>query len=596
MASIEFIYNGNNIILIQCDINDRMKEIINKYILKTSIDKNSVIFLYSGNIIDEQLKLSEIIERDKKDIKDKIKILVNSLDNINNNKSLVKSKYIICPKCKENIKYKMNEYKIYLYECKNGHRMNNILLDEFEKTQYIDISKIECNQCKESNKSNTHKNEFYICLSCGINLCPLCKSSHNKLHNIINYEQKNYICEKHNEIYIKYCDECKMNLCLFCEKQHKNHNNISYADIMPSNDKIKENMNKLKESIDIFNKNIEEIINKLKKVKENMEIYFKINNNIINNYIIEKNRNYEILQNINEINNNIYGEINKINNDENINNKIINIVNIYNKMVNKDISEINIIYDISKKVKDIEEEETINIFGGEFVQNNKNICKIIIDDEEYDIKEKFDIKNYKKNILKIKLKGIDNVINMSYMFSCCRLLLSIPDISKWNTNNVTNMSYMFSNCKLLSSLPDISKWNTSNVTDMSLMFSFCTSLSSLPDISKWNTSNVKNMSYIFSYCKSLSSLPDISKWTINNVKDMTAMFQYCSSLSSLPDISKWNTNNVTNMSGMFYKCSLLSSLPDISKWNTDNVTKMDDMFTNCKKIKFTKQIKLKFKL
>ena len=73
-----------------------------------------------------------------------------------------------------------------------------------------------------------------------------------------------------------------MNLCLFCEKQHKNHNNISYADIMPSNDKIKENMNKLKESIDIFNKNIEEIINKLKKVKENMEIYFKINNNIIN--------------------------------------------------------------------------------------------------------------------------------------------------------------------------------------------------------------------------------------------------------------------------------------------------------------------------
>ena len=45
MASIEFIYN-ENIILIQCDIKDRMKEIINKYILKTSINKNSVIFLY----------------------------------------------------------------------------------------------------------------------------------------------------------------------------------------------------------------------------------------------------------------------------------------------------------------------------------------------------------------------------------------------------------------------------------------------------------------------------------------------------------------------------------------------------------------------
>ena len=237
-------------------------------------------------------------------------------------------------------------------------------------------------------------------------------------------------------------------------------------------------------------------------------------------------------------------------------------------MVNKDISEINIIYDISKKDKDIEEEEnTINIFGGEFVKNNKSICKMIIDDEEYEIKEKLDITNFNKNILKVKLKGIDNITNMSYMFSCCKLLSSLPDISKWNTNNVTNMSHMFSNCRLLSSLPDISKWNTNNVADMSLMFSFCRGISSLPDISKWNTNKVSNMSYMFSFCKSLSSLPDISKWNTINVTNMAAMFQCCSSLSSLPDISKWNTINVTNMAGMFYKCSFLSSLPDISKWN-----------------------------
>ena len=208
MASIEFSYNGNNI-LIQCDINDKMEEIINKYILKSSIDKSSVVFLYSGNIINEELKLSEIIGKDKKD---KIKILVNSLDNINNNNSLKKSEYIICPQCKENIKFKIEDYKISLYKCKNGHRIDNILLDEFEKTQYIDISKIECNICKENNKSNTYNNEFYICLTCRINICPLCKSSHDKLHNIINYEQKNYICERHNETYIKYCDECKKNI------------------------------------------------------------------------------------------------------------------------------------------------------------------------------------------------------------------------------------------------------------------------------------------------------------------------------------------------------------------------------------------------
>jgi len=592
MASIEFIYN-ENILLIQCDKNDRMKEIINKYILKTSIKKNSVIFLYSGNIIDEELNLSEIIGNDKIE---KIRILVYSLDKINNNKSIIKSEYIICPKCKENIKFKLKDYKIYLYECKNGHKIGNILLDEFEKSQYIDISKIKCEKCREKNKSNTFKNEFYKCFTCGINICPLCKSSHDKLHNIINFEQKNYICEKHNENYIKYCDECKINLCIMCGKEHKNHNSILYEDIIPNNDKIKEYIKDLRQSIDIFNKNIEEIITKLEKVKENIEIYYNINNQILNNYII-KNRNYEILQNINEIiNNRIIEEINKINKDEDINNKIIKILNIYNKMMDKDISEINIIYDISKRDKKIEKEDTINIFGDEFVKNNKNICKMIIDNEEYEIIEKYNIKNFSKNILNIKLKGIDSVTNIRCMFSNCSSLLSLPDISKWNTNNITNMSGMLSNCSSLSSLPDISKWNTNNVTNISYMFNYCSSLSSLPDISKWNINNVIDMSYIFSYCLSLSSLPDISKWNTNKVTNMQHMFFDCSSLLSLPDISKWNTNNVTDMSYMFFDCLSLLSLPDISKWNTNKVTNMNGIFGCCFKIKFTKQIKLKFKL
>ena len=36
------------------------------------------------------------------------------------------------------------------------------------------------------------------------------------------------------------------------------------------------------------------------------------------------------------------------------------------------------------------------------------------------------------------------------------------------------------------SLPDISKWNTENVIDMGGMFSICSSLVGLSDISKWN--------------------------------------------------------------------------------------------------------------
>ena len=32
---------------------------------------------------------------------------------------------------------------------------------------------------------------------------------------------------------------------------------------------------------------------------------------------------------------------------------------------------------------------------------------------------------------------------MSAMFSGCLLLISLPDISKWDTKNVTNMTIMF---------------------------------------------------------------------------------------------------------------------------------------------------------
>ena len=73
-------------------------------------------------------------------------------------------------------------------------------------------------------------------------------------------------------------------------------------------------------------------------------------------------------------------------------------------MSEKDISKINIIYQINKKNK-----KDINIFGNKFVENNKNICKMIIDNKEYEICRKFNIKGYNKNKLEIKLKGIDNI-------------------------------------------------------------------------------------------------------------------------------------------------------------------------------------------
>ena len=104
-------------------------------------------------------------------------------------------------------------------------------------------------------------------------------------------------------------------------------------------------------------------------------------------------------------------------------------LNIY-KMFNEDTSEINIIYDINKKNK--REGDYINIFGSNFVKNNKNICRLIIDNKEYEIKEKLNIKEYKNKLLNIKLKGINNITDMSSMLEGCSSLSSLPEISKWN--------------------------------------------------------------------------------------------------------------------------------------------------------------------
>ena len=268
---------------------------------------------------------------------------------------------------------------------------------------------------------------------------------------------------------------------------------------------------------------------------------------------------------------------------------------------------------------DIKQYPIIRIFGDKFVENNKNNCYLLINEEQRELKSilnrnEINVENKILKIILIEKKTITdmnnmfyygeaefnstlislpdisewdtiNVKNMSYMFYNCIALKSLPDISKWNTANVTNMSYMFYNCMALKSLPDISKWNTANVTNMSHIITRCP-LESLPDISKWNITKVTNMSGLFSGFRSLISLSDISKWNTTNVKDMSYMFAGCS-LESLPDISKWTTINVNNMSNMFaggFAGKNIKSWPDISKWNTINVKDMSSMFENCESL------------
>ncbi len=262
--------------------------------------------------------------------------------------------------------------------------------------------------------------------------------------------------------------------------------------------------------------------------------------------------------------------------------------------------------------------KNLRLFGKQFVENNIDKCRLVINNEEQELKEfilinvhrkkkpkKKDGQNpevlkAKKNIsksdfkllnkkskryeeddeLEIKLIGAEKITDMSYIFSKCSSLVSL-DISNWKTSNIENMRYMFNHCNF-SSLPnEISNIDTSKVTNMSFIFNKCESLLMLPDISKWNTSNVRYMNNMFEECESLLSFPDISKWDTRNVNDMSNMFSKCKSLANIPDISKWDTTNVSNMSCMFSNCRSLAILPDLSKWKNSNLNYKLYMFKGC---------------
>lgn len=193
---------------------------------------NSLFFLYNGDIIKDDLTFEEIINSEDKE-RNKIIILVKSTnDKTLDETDLTKSKTIICPKCGEISKISIYNYKISLYDCINKHKTDNIFLDQYEKSQFIDESNIKCGICKKVNKSNTFKNKFFRCISCKLNICTLCKSNHDKSHNIINYDEKYYICEEDNEYYNSYCNTCQKNICMVCEEDHNEHEIISFGKIV----------------------------------------------------------------------------------------------------------------------------------------------------------------------------------------------------------------------------------------------------------------------------------------------------------------------------------------------------------------------------
>ena len=340
MSKVDFQYNGGNTVIL-CNETDTTKEIINRFSLKSLVDKTKIFFSYngiSGSQFNQELTFAQMANSVDKNRKE-MTIIVNDLtENSETNQKIIKSKNVICPTCKESTKIEFKNYQITLSDCKNNHKINNVSFDEFERGQNIDLSSIKCNKCTNKSKFDSYNKQFYKCCTCNINLCLLCKSNHDTNHIVLEYDEYHYKCGKHKETYTKYCKNCKKNICMLCENEgeHTNHNNIYLGDLLPNKNELKNRMNAFNEKLNKFNKHMNEIIDILNTVKNNVNEYSKINSDIINNYE-DKYRNFETLYNLKRVFNNdeIIKDINYINDGENINDKFNRVLNIFYKVTNK---------------------------------------------------------------------------------------------------------------------------------------------------------------------------------------------------------------------------------------------------------------------
>jgi hypothetical protein len=251
MIEIEFILN-DQIKIVRCNENERLRDIYEKLDMKTHLNINSVNFLYNNDKINDKLSINQFI---KEKNKNKTKKFVNTENKQNSN---IKRKEISCPQCGKSIKIKIKDYKIMLYDCKNGHKINKILLDEFAKTQQFKEPDIQCKNCRDKNNI---EQIYYRCYKCKINLCHFCYSIHNQTHKIVNCDQNNYICSVHGDRLCSFCKSCKLNICNLCKNKHNFHEIVDFINIIPNKELIIKNKTELKENIELFHNNITDIIN-----------------------------------------------------------------------------------------------------------------------------------------------------------------------------------------------------------------------------------------------------------------------------------------------------------------------------------------------
>ena len=248
-----------------------------------------------------------------------------------------------------------SEVYIY-YTCQNNayyfHEANVEKLDKFFQNK-CDKNKLifKCCKCNSNNNINNNNNNKFYCCFCDKIYCEFHKKEHikkeeKKDHVLLDINEINIKCVKHNEDLTFYDIKTKKNSCSdCCVNNESNYKKISEFDHIEIS-KYEKEINEKKNLLSKIKKYCEEVNNKLimilNEFKNNCEIFFKNNNilmkladDLIFNYKKCKQENHLTYESIKNIMNLVNFKQIEFNNIENLNIfEKINYFNEFSKNIN----------------------------------------------------------------------------------------------------------------------------------------------------------------------------------------------------------------------------------------------------------------------
>ena len=147
MIQIQFEFN-QQLTTVQSNLDEKFKFVIDKYLQKSLLNPNNIIFLLKGKKINPEEKIeNQMNEIDKQN--QNLKVLVQLIEEENPNiQETIKSKEIICPVCYEPCRIKSDNFKLELFGCINNHITKDIKIKDFPTTQKLNIANIICQNVK----------------------------------------------------------------------------------------------------------------------------------------------------------------------------------------------------------------------------------------------------------------------------------------------------------------------------------------------------------------------------------------------------------------------------------------------------------------